>query len=271
MQTQPESSRTALDAAYPRALATLPADQAKGGRYIVRFARTTADLTAVKRLRYEVFNLELNEGLDESHLTGLDQDHFDPWCHHLIVELKETGEIVGTYRLQTHSMAERGVGWYTASEFDLTGLPMSVQEAAVEAGRACVAQAHRNGRVLKLLWRGLAIYMLHNHKRYIFGCCSLTSQDPHVARQTYEFLAAGSYIHPSIRTSPLPGFECYPPDFTPDANVSVKLPALFAGYLKLSAKITSEPALDRQFKTIDFLVLIDIADIDIKTYGFYFE
>lgn len=268
MQTQPDSPRLVT---YPPMPEVLPPDSSTGGRYLVRYARSAEDLRAVQRLRYEVFNLELDEGLDESHVTGLDQDGFDAHCHHLVVALKETDEIVGTYRLQTLSMAEQGIGWYTASEFDLTGLPPEVQGAAVEAGRACVAKDHRNGRVLTLLWRGLAMYLTHNHKRFMFGCCSLTSQDPHVARQTYDFLASGSFVHPTIKTAPLPEFECYPKGFTPDPNVAVEMPPLFAGYLKLNAKVTSEPAIDREFKTIDFLVLLDIADLDLKAYGFYFD
>ena len=57
----------------------------------------------------------------------------------------------------------------------------------------------------------------------------------------------------------------------PDPNVTVKLPSLFASYLKLRAKITGEPAIDRQFKTIDYLTLIDVADLDPKTYRAFFD
>jgi len=49
-------------------------------------------------LRFEVFNLELGEGLAESYATGLDVDPFDEFCDHLIVEELATSEIVGTYR-----------------------------------------------------------------------------------------------------------------------------------------------------------------------------
>ena len=256
---------------YPRALAALPAGELPGGRYVARFARDAEDLARIQRLRFEVFNLELREGLDVSYLTGLDQDEFDPFCHHLMVSSRADGEVVGTYRLQTAEMAERGVGLYTAGEFDLSTLPAPVLAASAETGRACVAREHRNGRVLNLLWRGLATYLKHNHKRYIFGCCSLTSQDPHLAKQTFDFLAAGSFLHPTIRVGPLADFRCYGPDFVPDPNVTVKLPPLFASYLKLKAKIAGEPALDRAFKTIDFLTLIDVADLEPKTYRSFFD
>jgi putative hemolysin len=258
-------------ACYPRTRSALPEVEIAGGRYLARFARDAADVEAIQRLRFEVFNLELREGLDASFLTGLDQDEFDPHCHHLMVVQRSDRAVVGTYRLQTSDMAAAGAGLYTAGEFDLSSMPAAVLDASVETGRACVAREHRNGRVLNLLWRGLATYLKHNHRRYIFGCCSLTSQDPHLARQTWDFLSAGSFVHPTIRVRPLPAFECYGPDFVPDPNVTVKLPPLFASYLKLKARIAGEPALDRAFKTIDFLTLIDVADLEPKTYRSFFD
>ena len=45
--------------------------------YSIRFAKTKEEILAALRLRFEVFNLELNEGLASSHATGLDEDEFD--------------------------------------------------------------------------------------------------------------------------------------------------------------------------------------------------
>jgi hypothetical protein len=39
------------------------------GRYLVRFARTDEEIDAALRLRFEVFNLELGEGLDAADLS----------------------------------------------------------------------------------------------------------------------------------------------------------------------------------------------------------
>lgn len=270
MATPPPPPRVLLDRSYPRTLASLPTVEIPGGSYRARFARDADDLRAIQRLRFEVFNLELGEGLDRSFETGLDQDVFDQACHHLMVVLKASGEVVGTYRMQTRAMAEAGHGLYTAGEFDLSTLPEDVLETAVETGRACVAADHRNGRVLTMLWKGLAAYLHWNDKRFLFGCCSLTTQDPHVAKQTWELLQSGSFVHPTLRTDPLPAFVCYPPDFEADPNVAVELPPLFASYLKLGAKITGPPALDREFKTIDFLTLLDIARLDEATVKTFF-
>jgi putative hemolysin len=45
--------------------------------YRVRLASSEADRTAAFRLRFMVFNLELNEGLDTAHATGYDTDQSD--------------------------------------------------------------------------------------------------------------------------------------------------------------------------------------------------
>ena len=80
--------------------------------------------------------------------------HVDP-DNHLLIEERPTGEVVGTYRMQTAEMAEAG-GYYSAGLFQVESLPEAVRRSAVEVGRACIGMPHRNGRVLRLLWQGLA-------------------------------------------------------------------------------------------------------------------
>jgi putative hemolysin len=46
-----------------------------------------------------------------------------------------------------------------------------------------------------------------------------------------------------------------------DGPVARGVPPLFASYLRIGTKIAGEPALDRQFKTIDFLAILDLADL----------
>lgn len=271
MQTKTDTARAIVGPSYPRFRELIPSESSSAGSYTLRFADCAADLKAIQRLRFEVFNVELREGLEDSFATGLDQDRFDLACHHLMVTETRTSQVVGTYRMQTQAMARAGAGWYTASEYDLSKLPDDFFDAAVETGRACVVKEHRNGRVLNHLWRGLAAYLAHNHKRFLFGCCSLTSQDPSVAKQTHDFLASGNFLRRELEVPALPEYRCYEKDFVADINTTVKLPPLFASYLKLGAKIIGEPALDRHFKTIDFLALLDIGDLDPHTYRTFFE
>jgi putative hemolysin len=230
------------------------------GRYVVRFARTRAEIDAALRLRFEVFNLELGEGLATSFATGLDADEFDEVCHHLVVIDRETSQVVGTYRCQTAEMAA-AKGFYSAGEFDLSGLPAEVLTDAVELGRACVARAHRNAQVLLLLWKGLAAYVAASRKRFLFGCCSLTSQDVREGRRVFQVVQEGGHLHAGFRVLPNAGFACDAGDSPGDEAVEVNIPKLFRIYLRFGARVCGPPAIDRLFKTIDFLVLFDMEEM----------
>src|SRR5579863_5566000 len=103
--------------------------------YRVRLAASQTDLRAAQLLRFVVFNLELREGLEQSYSTCLDADAFDPVCDHLLVEDLRTGEVIGTYRLQTGRKAGNHLGYYSAQEFDFSPYDALRQEM-VELGRA---------------------------------------------------------------------------------------------------------------------------------------
>src|ERR1700756_3936470 len=105
--------------------------------YMTRVARSTEDVRAAQSLRFQVFNLELNEGLEQSYATGMDEDPFDAVCDHLVVEHLPSQSIVGTYRLQTGPNAARNLGYYCAQEFEF-GCFEPLRAEMVELGRACV-------------------------------------------------------------------------------------------------------------------------------------
>jgi putative hemolysin len=220
----------------------------------MRLAQSAEEVRRAQRLRFEVFNLELNEGLVESHFTGLDVDSFDNVCDHLIVEHIPTNEIVGTYRLQSGVRAAANNGYYSEREFDFTPYE-SLRGEMIELGRACVHAEHRNFNLLHMLWRGIARYACERNGRFLVGCSSLTSQDPMEGVAMYEQLRSKHLARPKWRTVPHPAFRvdvdlvsapCPPP------------PKLMRAYLAIGAKVCGPPAMDREFGTIDFLTLLDL-------------
>jgi putative hemolysin len=235
------------------------------GRYRARFACDSGDIERAQRLRYEVFNLELGEGLSESRLTGLDRDRFDDQCHHLLVEDLREDRVVGTYRLQTSAMAAAGHGFYTAQEFDLSAWSGSVLAHSVEIGRAAIAKQHRAGLVLLLLWQGLGAYAIMNRLRYLFGCCSITSQDPAEAARVLEYLRSCGYAHPNLPAEPTPAYDCSEHMESKEGWERTTLPILFRTYLRYGARVCGRPAIDREFKTIDYLTLLDLKELDPQT------
>jgi putative hemolysin len=239
------------------------------GSYVVRFARDAADLERVLHLRFEVFNRELGEGLAESWRTGLDRDRFDASCHHMMLVEAASGGVVGTYRLQTAEQARAGAGLYCAGEFEMEPL-VPIVERGVELGRACILQEHRNGSALFALWRGLAAYLSWAGKRYLFGCCSLTSQDPRAGLALQRWLEEHGHVHPELRVPARPSHACTVPGGPAGPGPAVELPRLFGTYLRYGARVVSEPALDREFGTIDYLVVLDARALPARLWRLFF-
>ncbi|QHN04605.1 GNAT family N-acetyltransferase [Granulicella sp. WH15] len=231
----------------------------EAGAYVARLAISEADRLAAYRLRFLVFNLEMNEGLESAYEDGYDTDRYDSVCEQLIVEHRATGAIVGTYRLQMGDVAARHFGYYSEQEFDFTPYE-SMRSQIVELGRACIHREHRSSDVLNLLWRGIARYVIANGGRYMMGCCSLPSLDPKLGHAIFRSLK--SYmVEPSLVTVPTAAYAL--PEGLPDATVEgsgeeVRAPRLLRAYLAIGAKICSQPAIDWEFKTIDFLTLCDL-------------
>lgn len=225
--------------------------------YAVRLVQTPVELHAAQALRFEVFNLELGEGLAHSFATGRDADPFDAVCDHLLVEYQPTHDLVGTYRLQTGRMAAANRGYYSEQEFDFAPFE-PVRAELVELGRACVHRAHRNLNVLGLLWKGIADYARERGGRYLCGCSSLTSQDPRDGASVYADICRKHLAPPPFRTRPRPSYEC---SLAQLAEHPPKVPKLLRAYLSVGARICGPPALDREFKTIDFLTLLDLEQL----------
>ena len=89
----------------------------EAGDFVVRLALNEEERMAAYSLRFVVFNLEMNEGLESAYADGYDRDHFDDVCDHMIVEDRRTGAVVGTYRMQMGEVAGQYFGYYSEQEF----------------------------------------------------------------------------------------------------------------------------------------------------------
>lgn len=260
---------------------TWPASRihAEVGRYRLRLAETPEDREAACRLRFKVFNIELGEGLDCSYETGLDMDRYDAVCAHLIVEDKTSRRVVGTYRMQSGESARGNLGYYSEQEFSL-GPYEPLRPGILELGRASIDREHRTPEVLMLLWRGIAQYATDMGLRYLLGCSSLNSNDPAEGWQMYRQLE-NFRVPAEFETRPTAEYACPPgsyelaeqrmdtqqsrchanssqPDDSAPARSAVKVPKLLKTYLAIGARIAAPPAWDREFRTIDFLTLLDL-------------
>src|SRR6056300_1583890 len=92
----------------------------KPKRMHFELASTLADICASQELRYRVFADEMGAQLKGE--GNLDQDHFDPYCQHLLVKDSKTGAIIASTRLLTNKQAVKAGGYYSECEFEMTKL-----------------------------------------------------------------------------------------------------------------------------------------------------
>jgi putative hemolysin len=248
-------ARDALAQKFQAPFRSLSHRQLFSSHYRVCLASTREELKAAFRLRFDVFNLEMNEGLEAAYQSGEDTDRFDRYCDHVIVTDEQTGKVVGTYRLQTGMSAARHIEYYSEQEFDFA--PYRIwRDELVELGRACIHPDHRKYEVLMLLWKAITWYAVDHKARYLIGCSSLTSQDPAEGSAVYERLRPMLVAEP-LRTVPTPAYA-FPGCAT---QADVRPPKLLRTYLALGAGICAPPAFDREFETIDFLTLMDLNNL----------
>jgi putative hemolysin len=121
--------------------------------------------------------------------------------------------------------------------------------------------------VLNLLWRGIAQYAVHFGGRYLIGCSSLTSQDPAHGTAVYKRLL-DFQADPWLLTCPQQSFTM---PLVHSEAASNEAPKLLRTYLAIGAKICGPPAIDREFKTIDFLTLLDLATLHPRIQARFFK
>jgi putative hemolysin len=231
-------------------------ENAKHGLQVV-LATTIDEVRAAQRLRYRVFVEEMGARLDLAE-PGVEADHFDPYCQHLLVKTSNTNEVVGYYRLLTDTQARAAGGYYSETEFDL-GPILSQSGRIAEIGRACVHPAYRNGAVITLLWNGIARFINAYEIDYIMGCASIPLvTGTHEASMIYERLWK---THPApadwqvVPKTPLPNIQLT------GAETPAEIPPLLKAYLRMGMRLCGAPAWDPDFNVADLFIMLRTADM----------
>ena len=92
-------------------------------------------------------------------------------ARHLVVR-NGLGIIVGAYRVTLSSDVTR---FEAEDDFVITKF---VRKSGMKAelAWACVHPEYRDGRAIRLLWRGLSEFLKANNVRFVFGLASITSE-----------------------------------------------------------------------------------------------
>jgi len=237
----------------------------KVGPYRIQMAQNQDDIKKALKLRFEVFNLELNEGIPENASLGIDIDQFDSHCDHLLVWYND--DVVGTYRLLPGSKKPQQ-GFYSQTEFNLAKTfeyYQSNMSEVVELGRGCISEEHRKQNVLMSLFIGLHCYIEENNFKALFGCASLPPEtSPSASLAAFKYLQNNNFFNSSPKAHPLEKNQNLDLESKTEINddiIKSTIPALLDIYLKIGAKIISSPAYDPTFKCYDLLVFFQLSDL----------
>lgn len=233
-----------------------PAKAAKKPSLYPDLAETPEDILESQRLRYRVFAGELGAKLPSAD-KEIDEDRFDPYCHHLLVRESTNDRIVGSTRLLTDEQAAKAGSFYSASEFDIAPI-LALDGLRLEVGRTCIDPKYRSGAAIAVLWSGLASFVALNGFDYLFGCASIELDDGGGrARNIMQRLREGAMneqldVHPR-RELPPPSNEAKP---------TASMPPLLKAYVRLGAQACGEPCWDPEFNVADVLMLLDVDKLD---------
>jgi putative hemolysin len=259
----------------------------KVGSLEVRLASKRREIRLAQRLRYQVFYEEMSAVPSfTAELRRRDEDPYDAVCDHLLV-VDETPyaaseawsglkrqKVVGTYRVLRQDIAERTLGFYTQSEYNIAPLLASrPRHRFMELGRSCVLEQYRNKRTVELLWHGLWTYIREHKIDVMVGCASLPGTDPDQHAMALSFLhhnamapsewRCRAHDHLYVSMDRLPREKV-------DAKAALKsLPPLIKGYLRLGAYVGDGAVIDRQFGTTDVLIILPVEKIDPRYFGHF--
>jgi putative hemolysin len=260
---------------------------AEKGGLLLRMADGAEEIEACQRLRYRVFYEELCAvPLGDMASRQMDSDRFDGFCDHLVVVRRSTengedairlrdGELVGTYRLLRQDVAGRNGGFYTQNEFDIAPLLASHPELRfLELGRSCVLKPYRTKPVVELLWQGIWNYVRAHDLHVMFGCASLEGTDPEEHATALGFLAQAAAppewavsAHSEHRIE----MRRIATDGLDQRRALKELPPLVKGYLRLGCYIGDGAVVDRQFNTIDVLIILPVSAINARYFSHFGE
>jgi L-ornithine Nalpha-acyltransferase len=243
----------------------------------VSLARDKRDIKCLQKLRYEIF-YEHGPAVAGivTRLKRRDVDDFDKICDHLMVVDRSRSQLfssgsspIGTYRLLRQDVADKHRGFYSAGEFDISGL---LQRHAglrfLELGRSCVLPAYRSKRVIELLWHGVWSYVRDHRIDVMIGCASFEGTDSdNLARSLsflHHFARAPEQWRAAARSARRIEMNRMPKNDIDTGRAWRELPPLVKGYLRVGAVVGDGAVIDRQFGTTDVLVVLPVAEINAR-------
>ena len=227
-------------------------------KYNISTAKTRRDILDLIELRRHSFFHDFGmENLNTHDLF----DEYDHRADHVILRDKESGTLIGCYRILHSDHTDK---FYSQEQYEMNDF-LRQPGTKIELSRACIHKNYRNGISLNLMWKGIAAYAVRSQAKYMFGCASVKSTSVRLAKSMFWNLFPGHFdsdksvgVLPDYKTPELDDIS----DLLPFEMIEDHIPPLLKSYLRAGAKICSEPALDKKFRCFDFFTVLDLGQLN---------
>lgn len=225
------------------------------GRYVARVGEGHHDLRAVQRLRGQVFL-----GRDQH-----DGDDWDAMCRHVLIERRETGQLVGCFRILHLAFgAEIGLS-YSAQFYDLTRLK-AFDGPILEVGRFCIDPEISDPDIVRVAWAFITDHVDRYGITLLFGCTSFAGTLPEAYRDAFCLLKerhlAPRHWLPALKAPKVFRFARALSDAKPDLRAALAhMPPLLRSYLLLGGWVSDHAVVDEHLGTLHVFTGVEIAAI----------
>lgn len=248
----PRGNPAALGAGAAGLVPPPPLIDISRGRFRARLAGQAADLHRAQALRARAFRRGAPDG-----------DGFDPLCHHLLVEDRQSGALLCCARLLPLASGAEISRSYSAHSYDLSRLSRLAGPMA-EVGRFCLDPDHPDPDILRLAWAALTAYVDTLDLRMLFGCASFAGTDPAPYAAAFARLAA-RHLAPPERRAAVKAEAVHPLSPAPaglDPREGLRaMPPLLKTYLAMGGQVSDHAVVDREMNTLHVFITLEIATI----------
>lgn len=232
------------------------------GRYRARLAKTEDDVKAAQRLRFEAFIAHRDAARDGARAAGVDADHLDPHCQHMLVEERRSGRLVCCFRmmpLKTGAEIDRS---YSAQFYDLEAL-RDYPGAMVEMGRFCIHPGVKDPDILRVAWGAMTKYVDDHGVEMLFGCSSFEGIEADSYMDAFALLKA-RHIAPKRWLPRVKAPKVFPyakrlqikrPDMK---NALGRMPPLLRTYLSMGGWVSDHAVVDPDMNTLHVFTGVEI-------------
>ena len=232
------------------------------GRYKARLARTPEDVILAQKLRFETFIAHRGAVVEGPRASGLDADHLDEHCDHLLVEDRRSGALVCCFRMMPLKTGAEIDKSYSAQFYDLQAL-RDYPHPMVEMGRFCIHPEFKDPDILRVAWGAMTKYVDDNGVELLFGCSSFEGTKADAYMDAFALLKA-RHLAPKRWLPRVKAPKVFPyakrlKIKRPDMKQALgKMPPLLRTYLSMGGWVSDHAVVDPDMNTLHVFTGVEI-------------